>query len=366
MLRLPSSGCSSPTPTRPLVRPPGPGERPHSPRRVPQDLCRHRGRFLPRTRGRRPKDVRAASSQPHLPWGSSVVRPCALPPRRAALQKPQCFDAGAGSPPGPSAALTADSARPRPGRGSRGTHHVWSSMGKIATEAVTGTLANFVCTLSTGGQSCISFSGPAWIAAIHLSLLGRTKVFPGVCGHDVCDLLSDVQQRIQDLRSLGARRGRWRALVVPAPGAGRQTSSVKGQIATVPGPAALRRLSLLNSTAACDRSPDSTRERAWPSSAEAVCAQTGSHQAGCCRGGARESRPSGRTSSQTHCWGEAGGPRQKETLGGHGGAQSGEPCCSSWGAGAQGAMPGQRPPPQHARPGLSMSSSACGFVLSTA
>lgn len=87
MLRLPSSGCSSPTPTRPLVRPPGPGERPHSPRRVPQDLCRHRGRFLPRTRGRRPKDVRAASSQPHLPWGSSVVRPCALPPRRAALQE---------------------------------------------------------------------------------------------------------------------------------------------------------------------------------------------------------------------------------------------------------------------------------------
>lgn len=133
---------------------------------------------------------------------------------------------------------------------------------------------------------------------------------------------------------------------------------------TVPGPAALRRLSPLSSTAACDRSPDSTSGRTWPSSAEAVCAQPGATRLGVVgEGRVRVARPM-HTSSQTHCWGEAGGRRQKETLGGRGGAPSGEPCCSSWGAGAQGAMPGQRPPPRHARPGLSMSSSACGFVLS--
>ncbi|XP_022358081.1 zinc finger protein 41 homolog isoform X1 [Enhydra lutris kenyoni] len=196
--------------------------------------------------------------------------------------------------PGPSAALPADSACPRRGRRSRGTHRVWSSMGKVAAEDITGTFSKLRVHTVHGGQSCTSFRFLLGPRSSHLSLLGRTlsKVFPGVCGHAVCDLLSDVQQRIQDLCSLGARRGRWRALVVPAPGAGRQTSSVKGRIVTIPGPAALRRLSPLNSTAACDRSPHCTSERAWPSSAEAVCAETGSHQAGCCRGRTHESRPS--------------------------------------------------------------------------
>ncbi|XP_047584604.1 zinc finger protein 41 homolog isoform X3 [Lutra lutra] len=194
--------------------------------------------------------------------------------------------------PSPSAALPADSACPRSGRRSRGTHRVWSSMGKVAAEDVTGTFSKL--RVHVGGQSCTSFRFLLGPRSSHLSLSGRTlsKVFPGICGHAVCNLLSDVQQRIQDLCSLGARRGRWRALVVPEPGAGRQTSSVKGRIVTIPGLAALRRLSPLNSTAACDRSPHSTSERAWPSSAKAVCAETGSHQAGCCRGRTRESRPS--------------------------------------------------------------------------